>query len=122
LHLPPLDLVLPPIFNYKPKQTFVLDRILFAQALAIIPHLSLGGFFGMVYEHLLGCFIPEDLTLGFSKLFQDFVVVVHEDILRLVALVLKVNKLLTMAKDTGGFRLIVISKVFPRLINHSIVL
>jgi len=43
---------------------------MFAQALTIAPHLSLGGFYGMVYDHFLRCFILEDPSLGFSKLFQ----------------------------------------------------
>jgi len=64
LHPALLNLVLPPIF--QPKHTFVLDRILFAQALAIAPHLSSGGLFEMVYEHLLGCFILKDPSSGFS--------------------------------------------------------
>jgi hypothetical protein len=59
----------PPIFNYQPKHTFVLDMILFAQALAIVPHLSLGGLFGMVYECLSKCFILKDPSLGFLELF-----------------------------------------------------
>jgi hypothetical protein len=52
LHPLPSSLFLSPIFDYKPKHTFVLDRTLFAQALAIAPHLFLCGLFGMVYEHL----------------------------------------------------------------------
>jgi len=63
-----------------------LDRILFAHALAIVPHLSLGGLSRMVFEHLLGCFILENLSLGFSKLFQA--AIACGDIPRLVALVL----------------------------------
>jgi hypothetical protein len=43
---------------------------MFAQALTTLLHLSLGEFFGMVYEHLSRCFIPKDPSLGFSKLFQ----------------------------------------------------
>jgi hypothetical protein len=53
LHLLPSNLVPPPIFYYQPKHIFVLDRTLFAQALATAPHLSLGGLSGMVYEHIL---------------------------------------------------------------------
>jgi hypothetical protein len=98
-----------------------LDRILFVQALAIAPHLFLNGFFGMVYEHFLGCFIPEDPSLGFSKLFQT-VVIVHGVIFRLVALMLGVSKLLTMAKDTSGLYPIVVGEVFLRFINCSIIL
>jgi hypothetical protein len=47
LHPPSLDLVLPPIFDYKHEHTYVLDKILFAQALAIAPHLSLYGLSGI---------------------------------------------------------------------------
>jgi hypothetical protein len=66
---PPLDLVPSPIFDYKPKHTFILDRVLFTQALAIVPHLSLGGLSKMVYECFLACFILKDPFLAFSKLF-----------------------------------------------------
>jgi hypothetical protein len=42
----------------------------------------------MVYEHLLGCFILEDPSSWFLKLFLVVVVVVaHGDILRSMALV-----------------------------------
>jgi hypothetical protein len=68
----PLDHVPPLIFYYQPEHTFVLNRTLFAQALTIAPHLSLGGFFGMVYEHISRCFIPEYPFLGFSKYFKLF--------------------------------------------------
>jgi hypothetical protein len=78
LHPFPSDLVPPPIFYYQPKHIFVLDRILFTQALATTPHLSSGGFSRMVYEHLLGYFIPKDPSLGFSELFP----VAHGDIFR----------------------------------------
>jgi hypothetical protein len=66
----------------------------------------------MVYEHLLGCFIPEDPSLGFWELFQAIVVVAYGDIFRSVALVLRVNRLLAMAKDIGGLRPIIIGEVF----------
>jgi len=59
---------------------------LFAQALAIVSHLSLGGFSGIVYEHFLGCFILEDSSLGFSKLLQTIIRCGH--IPRSVALML----------------------------------
>jgi nitrate reductase gamma subunit len=65
-----------------------MDKTMFAQALTTIPHLFSSGFYGMVYEHLLGCFIPKDLFSRFSKLFQAIVVVTHGGIFRWVALVL----------------------------------
>jgi hypothetical protein len=74
----------------------------------------------MVYEHISGCFILKNPSLGFLELFQ--VTVAYGDIPWLVALVLEVNILLAMAKDIGGFRPIVIKKVFFQLISHSIVL
>ncbi len=77
----PLNLVLPPIFYYQPKHIFIVDRTLFAQFLAIVPYLFLGGLSGMVYEHLLGCFIPKDPSSKFSKLFQVIVIIVSRDIL-----------------------------------------
>jgi hypothetical protein len=52
LHPLLLDHVLPYIFYYKLEHTFVMERTLFAHALAIAPHLFLGELFGMVYEHL----------------------------------------------------------------------
>jgi hypothetical protein len=75
----------------------------------------------MVYEHISGCFIPKDPSLGFSELFQD-VVVAHGDIVRLVALVLRASRLLAMAKDIGGLCFIVIGEVFLRFISFSIIL
>jgi hypothetical protein len=75
LHPLPLNIVLPSIFNYKHEHTYVLDRTLFAQALAIVPHLSSNGLSKMVYEHLLGCFILKDPSSRFSKLFQVVVIV-----------------------------------------------
>jgi len=47
LHPPPSNFVHPPSFRYQPKHTFVLDKTLFTQALAIVPHLFLGGLFGI---------------------------------------------------------------------------
>jgi hypothetical protein len=66
----------------------------------------------MVYEHLSRCFILEDPSSGFSKLFQVVVATIHGDIPRLVALVLGANKLLAMAKDTSGLHPIAMNKVF----------
>jgi len=65
LHRLPLDLIPPPIFYYQLEHTFVMDRTLFAQALAIAPNLSSSGLFKMVYEHLFRCFILEDHLQGF---------------------------------------------------------
>jgi hypothetical protein len=66
----------------------------------------------MVYEHFSRCFILEDPSLGFSKLFQIIVVVAHGDIFRLVALMLRVSKLLAMEKDLGGLCPIVVPLSF----------
>jgi len=120
LHSSSSDLVFPPIFDYQSKHTFVLDRTLFAQAFITTPHLFLGGLSRMVYEHLLKCFILEDPSLGFLKLFQATTVVVHGDILRSVALVLRASRLLAMAKNTRGLHPIAVGDVFCQL-SHSIV-
>ncbi len=112
LHPPPSNLVPRHTFDYQPEQTFVLDRILFAQALAIAPHLSLGGLSGMVYEHLSRCFILGDPSLRFSELFEVDVIVVRGDIPRWVTLVLGERKLLAMVKDINGICLIVVGDVF----------
>jgi hypothetical protein len=69
----------------SPNTFFFLGRTLFAQASTTIPQLFSSGLSGMVYEHFLGCFIPQDPYLGFSKLFQATVDVAHDDIRRLVA-------------------------------------
>jgi hypothetical protein len=66
----------------------------------------------MVYEHLSRCFILEDPSLGFSKLFQVVVATIRGDIPRSVALVLGANKLLAMAKDTSGLHPIAMNEVF----------
>jgi hypothetical protein len=39
-----------------------------------------------------------------------------------MALMLRVNKLLAMAKDSGGLHIIIVGKVFLWLISHSIIL
>jgi hypothetical protein len=69
LHPLPLDHVPPLIFYYQLEHTFMLDKILFTQTLTTTPHLSLGGLSRMVYEHLLGCFIPKDPSFRFLELF-----------------------------------------------------
>lgn len=89
-----------------------MDRTLFVQALANAPKLFLNGLFGMVYEHLLGCFILEDPSSGFSKLFHAIIFVAHGDILRSMALMLGASKLLVMVKDIEGLCPIVIGKAF----------
>jgi hypothetical protein len=61
---------------------------LFAQTLTIVSNLPSNGFFRMVYEHFLKCFILKNPSLGFLKLFHVVVAAAHGDILRLVALVL----------------------------------
>jgi hypothetical protein len=66
----------------------------------------------MVYDHFSSCFILEDPYLGFLELFQVVITIPHGDILRSVALVLEVNKLLVMAKDIGGLCLIAIGNMF----------
>jgi hypothetical protein len=76
----------------------------------------------MVYEHLSGCFILKDPSIGFSEIFQTIAIVAHGDIPRSMALVLGANRLLTMSKHSCGFRIIVIGKMFFQPINHSIVL
>ncbi len=112
LYPPLLNLVLPPIFYYQLQHIFVLDRILFAQTLTLAPHLFSSGLSRMVYKHLSKCLIPKDPSSRFLELFQVAIAIVHGDIHRLVALVLGVNKLLTMAKDTSGLRFITMGKVF----------
>jgi hypothetical protein len=89
-----------------------MDKILFAQALIIALCLSLGGLFGMVYEHLSRCLIPKDPSSRFSELFQATIDVAHGDIPRSVALVLRASRLLTMAKDISGFCPITVGEVF----------
>jgi hypothetical protein len=94
---------------------------LFVQALTAISHLFSGGLSRMVYEHLSKCFILEDPSLGFLKLFQDAAIVACGDIPRSVALVLGASRLLAMAKNTSGFRPIIIGDMFLQLISRSIV-
>jgi hypothetical protein len=47
LHFLPLDLVPPPIFYYKHEHVFVINKTLFTQALAIVPHLFSSGLSGI---------------------------------------------------------------------------
>jgi hypothetical protein len=76
----------------------------------------------MVYEHLSRCFILEDPSSRFSKLFKVVVAIVCGDIPRLVALVLGANKLLAMAKNINGLHPIAMNEVFLQLMNCCIVL
>jgi hypothetical protein len=69
----------------------------------------------MVYEHFLKCFIPENPSSRFLKLFQT-IIVICGDIPNLVALLLGVNRLLAMVKDASGLCPIVIGEVFLQLI------
>ncbi len=55
----------------------------------------------------------------FFKVFKVVALIVYGDILRSVTLMLGVNKLLIMAKDTKSLYLIIISKVFSQFINCS---
>jgi hypothetical protein len=99
-----------------------MDWTLFAQALVTTPHLFFDGLYGMVYEHFLGCFMLEDPSSRFSKLFQIVVIVAHGDIPRSLALVLGVNILLAMAKDIKFFCPTIVCKTFHQFINFSIIL
>jgi hypothetical protein len=94
---------------------------MFAQTLTTTPHLFLDGLFGMVYEHLSKCFIAEDPSSRFSELFQATTIVAHGDIPRSMALMLRANRLLAMAKDIGGLHFIVIGEVFLQLISRFII-
>jgi hypothetical protein len=110
-HLPPsFKPCITSIFDFQPKHVFVLDKTLFTQPLTIVPHLFLKGLSGMVYEHLSKCFIPKDPSSQFSKLFQ-VIVITHDNILKLMALVLGESRLLAMVKDISGLHLIAIKKV-----------
>jgi hypothetical protein len=66
----------------------------------------------VVYEHLERCFIPEDPSTRFLKLFQAIIVVTHGDIPRSMALVLGASRSLAMIKDAGGLRLIIVDDVY----------
>jgi hypothetical protein len=63
--------------------------------------LFLGELSKIIYEHFSKCFILKDPSSGFSKLFQ-VVIIAYGDILRPAALVLRVNRLLAMTKETSG--------------------
>jgi hypothetical protein len=91
LHPLPINLVPSPIFYYQHEHTFVLDRIVFAQALTIALHLSLGGLFGMVCEHFSRCFIPKNPSSRFSDLFYTTIVIACGDIPRSMALVIRLR-------------------------------
>ncbi len=80
LHPLPSNHVLPLIFYYQLEHTFVLDKTLFAHVLAVATHLSSSGLFGMVYEHFSRCFISEDPSLRFLKLFQVVSTIARGDI------------------------------------------
>jgi hypothetical protein len=52
LHPLSSNLVFLRIFYYQFEHIFVLDKTMFTQTLATIPHLSLSGLSKMVYEHV----------------------------------------------------------------------
>jgi hypothetical protein len=110
-------LIPPPISNYQLEHIFVWIGLCLPNC---YPFVFKWAIWDVVYEHLLGCFIPEDPSLGFSELFQIAIVVACGVILRSTVLVLGASKLLVMAKDTNGFY--PIGEVFFLLINGSIVL
>jgi hypothetical protein len=83
--------------------------------------LSSNGFFGIIYEHFSRC-ILEDPSLRFSELFYVATTITYGDIPRSVALVLEASRLLAMAKDIGGLRLITIGEVFLQFISCSTIL
>lgn len=64
----------------------------------------MGELFRMVYEHLLGCFIPKYPSLGFLELFQVIAIIACGDISKSLALMLGANILLAMTKNIKGFR------------------
>jgi hypothetical protein len=99
-------------FYYQFERTFVLDRALFAHALAITPHLFSNGLFGMVYEHMSNCFILEDSSSRFFELFKVAIAIACGDISRLVALVLGTSRLLAITKNLKSLRPIVVGKMF----------
>jgi hypothetical protein len=76
----------------------------------------------MVYEHLSNYFILEDPSLRFLELFQATIVVARDDILRSMALMLGVGKLLAMAKDSKNLHPFTIGNMFSSIISCSIVL
>ncbi len=80
------------------------------------------GYLGWFMNIFLRCFILKDPSLGFLELLQSIVIVFHGDILKLMALMLKVSKLLIMAKDIGGLCPIVVNEMFLQFINRSIIL
>jgi hypothetical protein len=66
----------------------------------------------MVYEHISRCFIPKDPSSKFLELFQVVVTIVRGDILRSVALVLGVSRLLVMANDISSICHIILGEMF----------
>jgi hypothetical protein len=67
-------------------------------------------------------FHTRGLIFRVFKIIYVGVVLVRGDIPRLVALVLRANRLFAMAKYTSGLHPIIVGKVFFQLICHSIVL
>jgi hypothetical protein len=89
-----------------------LDRVLFAHALTTTPHLFSNGLFGMVYEHMSKCFIPEDSSSRFLELSKVAIAIAHGDISRLVALVLRASRLLAITKKLKSLCPTVVGKMF----------
>jgi hypothetical protein len=74
-------------------------------------HLSAGGPFGMVFEHLQYLFNHEDLASGFIQLHQLCSHVVVNHIFGSMARVLRASWFLVLAKPFNDIRLIVVGGV-----------
>ncbi len=99
---------------------FSLDsfRSIFIRSL----HLLACDFLSMLFEHLKNLFDLEDSTSGFPQLFQVCSHVVIGHILRPIAQVFGVARLLALAKPFGSIQLIIVGEILYWLVSRTLCL
>jgi hypothetical protein len=96
--------------DYELDQDFKLSSNSFKLTFQCMSHLSTSAPFGIIFEHLVNYFHPEDFASGFPQLFQLCFHIAQGHIPPQIACVFGVAHLLTMAKPSGGICSIAVGK------------
>lgn len=117
LHLPNIDsLYLDSLLDFQLDSKLELYVDSFRSTFLCMYHLSIGGPFGMVFEHLCNSFGLKYLASGFIQLHHLCAHVAIVCILRFVLQIFEVNQLLALAKpwwhlfDCNGVGILLISE------------
>lgn len=105
------------LLNFQPYSNFELSMNFFRLTFLHMFHLLAHGPFGMVFEHLWDSFDLGDSRSGFIQLHHLCFHVASSHILWSMAWVSGVNRLLILAKLSGGIRLIIMGEVFYHLVS-----